>query len=156
MPDPCQYLAIVGAHRVCLHCADHRLTIHADACGWCSIRDQACALPKPVPTAAELEAAIKSPRKMPSLARRALNLAAALSAFVADGCRTVDAATYQARLEVCGGTADTPRCDQQDGNWCAKCGCHLAEKARMRSQDCPAGKWANPTPAASSAPPAPP
>lgn len=74
-------------------------------------------------------------RQPPPLRRQAWNLAASLAAFVADGCRTVDAEEYERRLKVC----DT--CEHRRANRCLKCGCRLAWKARGRAFRCPIGKW---------------
>lgn len=74
--------------------------------------------------------------EFPSLPKQAWNLARSLADFVADGCKTVDDATYKVRLEVCDG------CDQRNGNRCLKCGCRLSLKAKGRAFRCPLGKWA--------------
>lgn len=42
-----------------------------------------------------------TPTKQPSISDRAWNLAKALTAFAADGCRTVPKATYRIRLQTC-------------------------------------------------------
>lgn len=71
----------------------------------------------------------------PSALERAWSLAAALAAFVADGCRTLDRAGYEQRLRIC----DT--CDQRDENVCRRCGCFISAKALWRVGACPLGKW---------------
>lgn len=71
----------------------------------------------------------------PPLRRQAWNLARSLAAFVADGCRTVDAEQYRQRLETC----DT--CEHRRNGRCMKCGCRLAIKARGRAFRCPIDKW---------------
>jgi hypothetical protein len=63
------------------------------------------------------------------------NLLASLAAFVADGCTTVSADEYTARLTIC----DT--CDARRDMRCLHCGCNLAYKARGRAFVCPVGKW---------------
>jgi len=77
--------------------------------------------------------------KMPPLATRAWNLAAAMVAFVSDGCHLVDAAEYERRLSICDG------CEHRAGNRCLKCGCNLSLKARGRAFRCPLGRWDPPT-----------
>ena len=72
---------------------------------------------------------------MPPLYQQAWNLAQSLTAFVADGCKTVTADQYRQRLEICDG------CDRRRGNRCAACGCRLSLKARGRAFRCPLSKW---------------
>jgi hypothetical protein len=74
-------------------------------------------------------------RKMPPFGDRAWNLAGALAAFAADGCRTVPKTTYRIRLQVCAA------CSQRDDNWCLECGCFLPIKAKGRAWQCPLDKW---------------
>ena len=74
-------------------------------------------------------------RKMPPLGGRAWNLAKALTAFAADGCRTVPKATYRIRLQTCAA------CARREDNWCLECGCFLPIKAKGRAWHCPLGKW---------------
>ncbi len=78
------------------------------------------------------------PKKPPSLARQAWNLAQSLADFVADGCTTVSEEQYRERLEIC----DT--CPERRNNRCMKCGCRLSLKARGRAFRCPADKWPPP------------
>lgn len=66
---------------------------------------------------------------------KAWNLAGALSAFVADGLRTVDESQYEARLQICNA------CPQRRHDTCTRCGCRLSLKARGRAFVCPLGKW---------------
>ena len=74
---------------------------------------------------------------MPSVPQRVWNLAKAVAEFVADGCKTVSAEEYAARLAVC----DT--CDRRKGVWCKhrKCGCNRLIKAKGRAWKCPMNKW---------------
>jgi hypothetical protein len=71
----------------------------------------------------------------PTVWVQAWNVAQALGAFVADGCRTLTAAEYAARLAVC----DT--CDRRHEDQCLECGCTLSLKARGRVFACPLNKW---------------
>lgn len=71
----------------------------------------------------------------PSVGQKLWNIATSLAAFVADGCRTVAASEYDARLQVC------QACEERVETRCLKCGCHLPIKARARSMKCPLGKW---------------
>jgi len=74
-------------------------------------------------------------RKMPPLGNRAWNLAKALTAFAADGCRTVPKSTYRIRLQTCAA------CLRREDNWCLECGCFLPIKAKGRAWRCPLDKW---------------
>jgi len=78
------------------------------------------------------------PSQPPSLARQAWNLARSLADFAADGCRTVSAAQYRQRLELC------DACKYRRDTRCMKCGCRLALKARGRAFQCPIGAWPEP------------
>ena len=73
--------------------------------------------------------------QMSSITDRAWNLAKALTAFAADGCRTVPKATYRIRLQTCAA------CPRREDNWCRECGCFLPVKAKGRAWDCPLEKW---------------
>lgn len=74
-------------------------------------------------------------RKKPRMVRQAWNLAQAMSAFVADGFKTLSEDQYRVRLETC------DACDRREGSRCTECGCYLRLKARGRAFDCPLGKW---------------
>jgi hypothetical protein len=76
-----------------------------------------------------------NPSEPPSLAQRAWSFAQAVQDFVADGCTTVSREQYQERLTVC------EWCERREGNFCNACGCVLALKAGMRSEDCPLQRW---------------
>jgi len=73
--------------------------------------------------------------QIPSIPDRAWNLAKALTAFAADGCRTVPKATYRIRLQTCAA------CPRREDNWCLECGCFLLVKAKGRAWNCPLDKW---------------
>jgi len=73
--------------------------------------------------------------KMPPLGDRAWNLTKALTAFAADGCRTVPKATYRIRLQTCAA------CPRREDNWCLECGCFLPVMAKGRAWHCPLDKW---------------
>lgn len=73
--------------------------------------------------------------EQPGFSARVWNLTKALTAFVADGLKTVTPEQYQERLQIC----DT--CDRRQGGSCLECGCNLALKAKGRAFKCPLGKW---------------
>lgn len=70
-------------------------------------------------------------------AKMAWNLTKALTAFVADGLRTVDTEEYRRRLSICDG------CEQLNTKTgrCRVCGCFVAAKAVGRVWQCPIGQW---------------
>jgi hypothetical protein len=70
-----------------------------------------------------------------SAASRIFHFARALAAFAGDGCRLVDRAAYETRLEACAA------CPHRAGVRCGLCGCRVAFKARARAWVCPAGRW---------------
>jgi hypothetical protein len=88
------------------------------------------------------KAPLSEPR-LPTIHTQAWNLAKAVAAFVADGCKTLPAEEYQARLASC----DTcvPPDGYRVGNRCSKCGCRLSLKAQGRAFKCPAGRWSETT-----------
>jgi len=80
------------------------------------------------------------PVTSPTLFQKFWNLTQAVTAFVADGCKTVDQVEYARRLAVC------ESCEQRHENVCLACGCYLSLKAGARAMDCPLGRWAPPEP----------
>jgi len=98
-----------------------------------------CACPDgKVLTNEEVAAATAKPtQQLPSVATMAWNLTKSLAAFVADGCKTVDADEYQRRLTIC----DSCEHRLKDKDRCVKCGCYLSMKAKGRAFECPEKKW---------------
>lgn len=74
-------------------------------------------------------------KTMPPLSTQAWNLTRSLVAFVSDGGKLVNSATYHQRLAICHG------CDERVGNRCSACGCNLTAKAKARAWECPLGYW---------------
>lgn len=66
---------------------------------------------------------------------RTWNFALAVARFVADGCRTVTREQYRRRLAIC------QPCDARKAGRCTRCDCWIQLKARLRSEDCPRGRW---------------
>lgn len=99
-------------------------------CAICSCYASPCPNPRPVE-----EGRVVDERKPPPLYIKAWNLAGALTAFVADGLRTVSKEEYQKRLKICDG------CEERRGTKCLQCGCRLAWKATGRAFKCPLNKW---------------
>lgn len=84
----------------------------------------------------------KYPRaRGPSLAQKAVNLAAAAAQHVAAGLPMVDQAEIDRRFAIC------QRCEHYDGTACGQCGCPVVRERSWRSklswaeQGCPVGKW---------------
>ena len=99
-------------------------------CAICSCFASPCADPIPIKSGELIDT-----RKPPPLHIQAWNLGAALTAFVADGLRTVSKKEYQERLKIC------DNCDERRGTRCLQCGCWLAWKATGRAFKCPLDKW---------------
>jgi len=78
--------------------------------------------------------------KLPSKITMAKNFALALVGYVGDGLKKSSPELLRQRLEIC--TVCPMRAtDENDNDRCAKCGCHIQEKAAMAGQLCPLGKW---------------
>lgn len=73
--------------------------------------------------------------KLPGMLTMAANLAKAMARHVADGAKLADLPVLEARLNTC------MTCDQRRDDRCTVCGCFLAEKAKLRTAECPLGKW---------------
>ncbi len=98
-------------------------------------------------TPAKAKAGRKQPkRKEPagsiSRTHQAWNAARSVAAFLGDGCKFVDKEVYAKRIARC----DT--CPHRNNTTCRLCGCYVNIKAKLNSQTCPIGKWAdlNPPP----------
>lgn len=120
---------------VCRHPAlDARgQTVTPSICRGCAIRD----LTGDAALRSLQERAEKSkPSQPPPLWQQVWSFTAAMAAFVADGCTTVDRTEYARRLSIC------DACEQRRGSRCLKCGCGLPLKARGRAFRCPLEKWA--------------
>ena len=77
----------------------------------------------------------------PSLAQKAVNLAAAAAQHVAAGMPLCDQSEIDRRFAVC------QQCDHYDGTACSQCGCPVVRERRFlsklswASEACPVGKW---------------
>lgn len=67
--------------------------------------------------------------------RSGLNFAAAVARYVAAGCPNVPLATYRERLQIC---RDCALCRRGK---CLVCGCNVARKAKMATENCPKELW---------------
>lgn len=74
-------------------------------------------------------------KRLPGIARQALNFAKALTEHIADGGTKADLPVMENRLNICSG------CEHRVDGSCTVCGCVLAEKASWRSSECPLGLW---------------
>lgn len=81
--------------------------------------------------------ACRDNQKTPSLAQKAKNFSSAMKQAAKDGFKVVDNEEIERRKEICRG------CEffKPKTNTCAKCGCALALKNKLRSAHCPIGKW---------------
>lgn len=75
------------------------------------------------------------PKIEAKLSTQAKSFMSALTGYVRDGMQNVTEEEYRDRLETC------EICESRSDNRCAKCGCNLAGKAKMRTQVCPLSKW---------------
>lgn len=76
--------------------------------------------------------------ELPSAAAMAKNAATALRDELKariSGLPEIEAEEVSRRLEICHG------CEFFTQGRCAKCGCFMKFKSRLRSQHCPEGKW---------------
>lgn len=87
---------------------------------------------------AELVAKYRPAPSLPSAATMAKNAATALRDEIKariTGLPEIEAEEVARRLEICHG------CENFIQGRCAKCGCFMNFKAKLRSQHCPEGKW---------------
>lgn len=86
-----------------------------------------------------------APTEGPSFIQMAKNFAVAVKNHVQDGAQKVTQEAFEARLKQCEGseTDGITKCEAyQDGRCKDKnCGCILAFKAQLRSEQCPRQKW---------------
>lgn len=73
--------------------------------------------------------------QLPSKIKMAANLATALTKHVASGGVTASEEVLEQRLEICS------ICPQRKDDRCTVCGCFVASKASLDTQECPLGKW---------------
>ncbi len=88
-----------------------------------------------------LPVATESPTDYPSLTQQAKNFAGSMVKAAKDGFAKVDDEEAGRRLAICHG------CDKFDvsAKACRLCGCYCNFKVRLKSQECPLGKWENGT-----------
>jgi hypothetical protein len=55
--------------------------------------------------------------------------------YVASGLEQSPPEVLEERLMTCS------VCELRTGDRCSSCGCYLAEKAKMKSSECPIGRW---------------
>ena len=74
--------------------------------------------------------------QLPSLPARVLSFTKAVKDTLTDsGPRIVPREVWQERLSICN------ECDAFENGRCRFCGCGMRTKSRMKSQDCPIGRW---------------
>lgn len=76
-----------------------------------------------------------APAKMPTFAERVASFTRAVAGYISKGCPNVSHDAYTKRVETC------RTCKEFNGNECRVCGCFVAAKAEMGSEQCPLGKW---------------
>ena len=77
-------------------------------------------------------------KKMPNIIERGINLGKAAVNYIKEGLPSLlNDAVYENRLETCSSCVDN-----RNGICVNKqCGCVIAIKAKIPTEDCPAGKW---------------
>ena len=109
-----------------MHAANNLVT--GQICRACTWYDQLCSNPRP-----EINELKDDPA--PTIGAMAIGLATSAIAFVADGLKVLSEEQTADRLQICA------TCDENQGNWCRRCGCNLTLKARGRAFECPLDKW---------------
>lgn len=112
-----------------VHTTDNLVT--NEICQRCAWHEMHCENPRPADY--EMRAEVS-----PTLVSKVIGARSAAIAFVADGMRLLSDDQTAERLRICAS------CEDHQGNWCRRCGCNLAVKARGRAFECPAGKWPQP------------
>lgn len=72
---------------------------------------------------------------LPTVLEQAGNLLGSLGAFAVSGFQYVTEDEWRERLAVC------DVCEHRTGKRCAECGCFVESKAKLRSDNCPLGRW---------------
>ena len=75
--------------------------------------------------------------KPPSFFQMVKTFTTELATYIANGSPNVTTEDYVSRLEVC---ESCPHFMVQSAR-CGKCGCLMEHKAKMKTSDCPIGKW---------------
>ena len=78
-----------------------------------------------------------SQQELPSKGGMAVNFIKAVGRHIQDGARKVSKEELEERLKQC------DKCVFHKNNRCThmKCGCFLTKKARLKSENCPIGRW---------------
>lgn len=84
----------------------------------------------------------ESPKEYPSLITQGKNLFSSMSKFVKSGFAFTSEEEYQKRMDTC---QECPSLDKEAGR-CKECGCFVRTKAKLKSDNCPLGKWEKPDP----------
>ena len=81
--------------------------------------------------------------KYPSAFGLVKNFGKAMINYAKSGFKNVTPKQYKERLGICQGDESHSRCENYDEGRCKhpECGCFLASKAWIFSQDCPLKKW---------------
>jgi hypothetical protein len=82
----------------------------------------------------------ESPQRLPPITEQARNFISAMGQeikAIATSQEPVSETEIHNRINICSSCEHFRHQDQR----CSLCGCFMAFKARLRSQDCPIGKW---------------
>lgn len=83
----------------------------------------------------QLHGALLMPERMPTFAERMASFTTAVAGYISQGCPNVPHDAYTKRVETC------RTCKEFNGSECRVCGCFIALKAEMQTENCPLGKW---------------
>jgi len=81
----------------------------------------------------------KKRAQMPHFAKQVENAASAAGRVMTNAVTgqriLVDSKVRKKRLEIC------QACDRCDGSRCSECGCYVAAKTTLTSEECPLNQW---------------
>lgn len=84
----------------------------------------------------------EEPKEYPPILEQGKNLLSSVSNFIRSGFELTPDEEYKKRLDICN---NCPSLDQKAGR-CTECGCFIKTKAKLKSDQCPLGKWEKPDP----------
>lgn len=83
---------------------------------------------------------VEKPKEYPSVAQQGKNFISSMAKFAKSGFELTGEQDYEKRIAIC---AECPSLDREAGR-CRECGCFVRTKAKIKSDQCPLGKWEKP------------